>query len=175
MPPRSKVAALPTEVKAWLDQALAESNFSDYEALASELEERGFSISKSALHRYGQGFEERLASLRMASEQARAVVAAAPDDEGAVNEALVRLVQDKLFTVLMAADGKLDISKVGKAVAELVKASVVQKKWSAEHRKTIREEFAAEAAEAVSEELRGEDGMSEQLEERIRGILLGKA
>lgn len=175
MPPRSKVASLPAEVKTWLDQALVENNFSGYEALSAELSERGFTIGKSALHAYGQGFEERLASLRMASEQARAVVAAAPDDEGAVNEALVRLVQDKLFTVLMAADGKLDISKVGKAVAELVKASVVQKKWSAEHRKTIREEFAAEAAEAVSEELRGEDGMSEQLEERIRGILLGKA
>lgn len=175
MPPRSKVASLPAEVKTWLDQALVENNFSGYEALSAELSGRGFTIGKSALHAYGQGFEDRLASLRMASEQARAVVAAAPDDEGAVNEALVRLVQDKLFTVLMAADGKLDISKVGKAVAELVKASVVQKKWSAEHRKTIREEFAAEAAEAVSEELRGEDGMSEQLEERIRGILLGKA
>ncbi|WP_165674961.1 DUF3486 family protein [Metapseudomonas otitidis] len=175
MPPRSKVAQLPAEVKAWLDQALVENNFSGYEALSAELGERGFTIGKSALHAYGQGFEERLASLRMASEQARAVVQAAPDDEGAVNEALVRLVQEKLLQVLLAADGKLDIGKVGKAVAELVKASVVQKKWSAEHRRAIRAEFAAEAAEAVSEELRGQDGMSEQLEERIRGILLGKA
>ena len=53
MPPRSKVASLPKSVKTWFDKALVENNFSDYEALAEELASRGFSISKSALHRYG--------------------------------------------------------------------------------------------------------------------------
>jgi arginine repressor len=175
MPPRSKVAGLPAEVKAWLDQALAENNFSDYEALADELTERGYAISKSALHRYGADFESRLSALKLASEQAKAVVAAAPDEEGAVNEALTRMVQEQLFNLLLAGEGKVDLAKVAKAVAELGRASVTQKKWQAEHRKTIREEYAAEAAKAVSEELRGQDGMSEQLESRIRGILLGKA
>lgn len=175
MPPRSKVAGLPGEVKAWLDKCLAENNFSDYEALSSELSERGFAISKSALHRYGQNFEDRLSALKVASEQARAVVAAAPDEEGAVNEALMRLVQEHLFKLLMSEGGQFDLPKVAKAVAELGKASINQKKWQIEHRKAIREEYAAEAAKAVSEELRGQDGMSEQLEERIRGILLGKA
>ncbi|EON7611406.1 hypothetical protein ABV22_RS26660, partial [Escherichia coli] len=32
-----------------------------------------------------------------------------------------------------------------------------------------------EMANAVTDELRGVDGMSEQLESRIKGILLGKA
>lgn len=132
MPPRSKVAQLPAEVKAWLDQALVENNFSGYEALSAELGERGFTIGKSALHAYGQGFEERLASLRMASEQAKAVVAAAPDDDGAVNEALVRLTQERLLHLLVAPEGKIDISKIGKTVSELVKASVAQKKFAAE-------------------------------------------
>ncbi|MNN37292.1 hypothetical protein D3C81_1512300 [compost metagenome] len=132
MAARSKVLGLPPEVKAWLDQALAENNFSDYQTLSEELETRGFAISKSALHRYGQNFEERLSALRLASEQARAVVAAAPDDEGAVNDALVRLTQEKLFTLLLSPEGKVDISKVGKTVSELVKASVVQKKYAAE-------------------------------------------
>lgn len=175
MPPRSKVAGLPGGVKAWLDKALAENNFSDYEALSQELSDRGFAISRSALQRYGQNFEDRLSALRVASEQARAVVAAAPDEEGAVNEALMRLVQEHLFKLLMSEGGKIDLPKVAKAVAELGKASVSQKKWQAEHRKAIREEYAAEAAKAVSEELRGQDGMSEQLESRIRNILLGKA
>ncbi|MCY1300774.1 hypothetical protein D9M68_627280 [compost metagenome] len=132
MPPRSKVATLPPKVKAWLDQALAENNFSGYDLLVNELAERGFSISKSALHRYGQDFEERLSALKMASEQAKAVVATAPDDEGAVNEALLRLTQEKLFQVLLATEGKVDISKVGKTVAEIIKASVTQKKFAAE-------------------------------------------
>lgn len=175
MPPRSKVAGLPSGVKAWLDKALADNNFSEYEALSSELVCRGFAISRSALQRYGQDFETRLSALKLASEQAKAVVAAAPDDEGAVNEALTRLVQEKIFGLLLAGEGKMDVTKVAKAVAELGRASVTQQKWKMEHRESIRKQFAAEAVKAVSEELRGADGMSEELEGRIRGILLGKA
>jgi len=86
------------------------------------------------LHRYGQGFEERLAALKMASEQARAVVTAAPDEEGAVNEALMRLVQEHLFKLLMSEGDQIDLPKVARAVAELGRASVVQKKWQTEVR-----------------------------------------
>ena len=117
MPPRSKVASLPKSVKTWFDKALVENNFSDYEALAEELASRGFSISKSALHRYGQDFESKLSALKIASEQARAVVAAAPDEEGAVNEALMRLVQEHLFKLLMTDGDQMDLPKVAKAVA----------------------------------------------------------
>ena len=134
MPPRSKVAGLPKPVKAWLDKALAENGFSEYETLAAELSAQGFSISKSALHRYGQDFESKLSALKMASEQARAVVAAAPDEEGAVNEALMRLVQEHLFKILMADGKSFDLPKVAKAVAELGKASIAQKKWQTEYR-----------------------------------------
>lgn len=147
MPPRSKVKSLPAKVKTWLDQALADNNFSDYEALSAELAGRGFAISKSALHRYGQGFEERLSALKMASEQAKAIVTAAPDDEGAVNEALLRLVQEHLFKLLMDTEGKVDLPKVAKAVAELGRASVVQKKWAAEVE--IKRAALQEAADRV--------------------------
>lgn len=169
MPPRSKVAALPAEVKAWLDKALADNNFSDYEALADELSGRGFAISKSALHRYGQNFEERLSALKMASEQARAVVAAAPDEEGAVNEALMRLVQEHLFKLLMSEGGKIDLPKVAKAVAELGRASVVQKKWQAEVR------TKAEAAASQVEKIAKKGGLDADTVAEIRREILGVA
>ncbi|MCY1292435.1 hypothetical protein D9M70_416620 [compost metagenome] len=169
MPPRSKVAQLPAEVKAWLDKALAENNFSDYDALVGELTERGFSISKSALHRYGQNFEERLSALKMASEQARAVVAAAPDEEGAVNEALMRLVQEHLFKLLMSEGGQIDLPKVAKAVAELGRASVVQKKWQAEVR------AKAEAAAASVEKIARKGGLNAETVAEIRREILGVA
>lgn len=169
MPPRSKVAALPAEVKAWLDKALADNNFSDYEALADELSGRGFAISKSALHRYGQNFEERLSALKMASEQARAVVAAAPDEEGAVNEALMRLVQEHLFKLLMSEGGQIDLPKVAKAVAELGRASVVQKKWQAEVR------TKAEAAASQVEKIAKKGGLDADTVAEIRREILGVA
>lgn len=169
MPPRSKVQQLPPDVKAWLDQALVESNFSGYEALSAELEARGYSIKKSALHAYGQTFEDRLAALRQSSEQAKAVVTAAPDDEGAVNEALMRLVQDHLFKLLMASEGKLDLPKVAKAVAELGRASVVQLKWKAEFKER------AESAAAKVEKITRKGGLSVEARDEIRREILGMA
>ena len=101
MPRRSKILALPAAVKKWLDGALIDGNFSGYEELAAELKGRGFDISKSGLHRYGSSFDDRLRALKLVTEQAKAVVQAAPDEEDAVTEALVRLTQEKLFTVVM--------------------------------------------------------------------------
>lgn len=172
MPPRSKVAQLPPKVKAWLQQALAENNFSDYEALAAEMAARGYSISKSALHRYGQNFEERLSNLRLASEQARAIVNAAPDDEGSVNEALMRLVQEHLLKLLMSEDNQLDLPKVAKAVAEIGRASVVQKKWAAEVE--VRRAALQEAA-SVAEGALANQGMSQEAIDAIKRDILGIA
>ncbi|WP_024302236.1 DUF3486 family protein [Pseudogulbenkiania sp. MAI-1] len=169
MPPRSKITALPPEVKAWLDSALVDGDFSGYEALAAELRDKGYDISKSAIHRYGQEFEDRLSALKLASQQARAVVEAAPDNEGAVNEALMRLVQEKLFQLLMAQEGQIDLPKVAKAVAELGKASVVQKKWQTEVREKAR--AAADAAEALVSKC----GLSGNTVQQIRKMILGIA
>nr|WP_288356331.1 DUF3486 family protein [uncultured Pseudomonas sp.] len=169
MPPRSKVAGLPAQVKAWLDQALVESNFSGYEALSAELEARGYQIGKSALHRYGSEFEDKLAALKLSSEQAKAVVQAAPDDEGAVNEALMRLVQEHLFKLLMAEGGKMDLPKVAKAVAELGRASVVQAKWKAEVRSR------AEAAASEVEKIAKKGGLNAETVAEIRREILGVA
>lgn len=169
MPPRSKVAGMPAEIKEWLDRALAENNFSDYELLAEELKARGYAISKSALHRYGQAFETRLSALKMASEQARAVVAAAPDEEGAVNEALMRLVQEHLFKLLMAEEGEFDLPKVARAVAELGRATVTQKKWQAEVR------ARAEAAAAAVEKIAKKGGLSAESVDQLHREILGIA
>lgn len=169
MPPRSKVAGMPAEIKEWLDRALAENNFSDYELLAEELKARGYAISKSALHRYGQAFETRLSALKMASEQARAVVAAAPDEEGAVNEALMRLVQEHLFKLLMAEEAEFDLPKVARAVAELGRATVTQKKWQAEVR------ARAEAAAAAVEKIAKKGGLSAESVDQLRREILGIA
>lgn len=170
---RSKVTGLPTEVKAWLDANLIEGNFSGYDALASELAGRGYQISKSALHRYGSQFEQRLASLKMASEQARAIVTAAPDEEGAVSEALMRLVQEKLFQVMMDfqvdPDKPLNIASAAKAVAELSRATVNQKKWLEEVRAK-----ASAAADQVDQVVK-QAGLSAEAADMIRQQILGIA
>lgn len=156
MPPRSKVDQMPREVKAWLDAALVEGNFSGYEELSAELAQRGCAISKSALHRYGSAFEERLASLRMATEQARAVVQASPDDAGDMTEALMRLVQQKTFQLLVDSEvdpSNVSFEKLSLNVARLARAAVPLKRYATEAREKLKRvlDSAQAAAEAGGE------------------------
>lgn len=172
MPRRSKVEGLPSDVKAWLDQALVQNNFSQYELLSAELAKRGYEIGKSGLHRYGQQFEERLKTLRLVTEQARAVVQAAPDEDGAVNDALVRLTQEKMFSILMEMNvdpDAVDLPKLARAVAELGKASVAQKRWQAEARKQALADAAKEAGEAAKSAGLTDEAAA-QIQKRILGV-----
>lgn len=151
MPPRNKVETLPKAVKEWLDAALLENGFAKYELLSAELQEKGHTIGKSSLHRYGSKFEERMAQLRVSTEQARAVVAASPDDEGAMNEALIRLTQDKLFQVLVDLEvdpASIALPKLTKSIADLARSSISQKKWQIEVRTKAAERMKAVESEA---------------------------
>ncbi len=147
---RSKVTLLPREVKAWLDQALIGGNFSGYEQLERELVARGCTIGKSSLHRYGQQFEERLRAVKLATEQAAAIAAASPDDSGAMNDALIRLVQEKAFQTLLKMEEGAPLKEVGLMVARLSNATVKQKQWATEMREKIRIEERAKAMEAAT-------------------------
>lgn len=169
MAKRSKIATLPVEVKAWLDTALVEGNFSGYELLEAELRARGFDIGKSSIHRYGSAFEQKLASLKMASEQAKAVVSVTGDDEGAVSQALMLMVQERLFDLLNSDDGKFDLPKIARAVADLGRTTITQAKWRTEVR--AKAAAVADAAEKIAKK----GGLSAASVDEIRRSILGIA
>lgn len=151
MPRKSKVQTLPAELKAWLDEELVRRGFADYVQLALDLRTRGADISKSALHRYGSEFEEDLARMKLAGEQARAVIAANPDDDDAMSQALMRMTQHKVFEVLKAIDidpENVDFGKLTLMVSRLVRASVPLKKYASEVRAKAQERIQAVEAEA---------------------------
>ena len=88
-----------------------------------------------------------MAQLKMASEQARALVDAAPDDEDKLGAAVVRMTQEKIFSLLMDLEIKaddVDVNKLFKNAAEIGKASVAQKRFSIEARAALREEARRE-------------------------------
>lgn len=150
MAPRSKVHSLPPELKEWLDAELVRRGFGDYVQLAADLKARGADVSKSALQRYGSPFEQRMAQLKMASEQARALVDAAPDEEDKLGSAVVRMTQEKIFNLLMELDIKadnVDVNKLFKNAAEIGKASVAHKRFSMEARAALKEEARRELLE----------------------------
>ena len=168
---RSKISQLPDGTRKALEERLIRGSFSGYEALTDWLAEQGFEISKSAIHRYGQQFESRLQALKVATDQAKAIAQASQDDEGDMNEALIRLVQTKTFELLVALDEGddeegpgVDLPKIGRMVAELARASISQKKWA--------EQVRAKVAKAA-DEFASRNGLSATQARDLRRELLG--
>lgn len=169
MPPRSKIMKLPPEVKKWLDQSLIEDDFSGYEFLEKELADRGYVIGKSSINRYGQEFERRLHALKLATEQAKAISESIPDDAGAMNDALIRLVQQKAFDALLKMEEGAPMKEIGLMVARLSNATVKQKQWAVQVQ--AKAALAADAVEAIAKK----GGLSAEALDKIRRDILGIA
>ncbi|MBF0546213.1 MAG: DUF3486 family protein [Candidatus Riflebacteria bacterium] len=170
-PRRNTVCELPKDVREWLDKALFENNFSEYQALSKALEEKGFSISKSAIHRYGSKLEEMTAKLKAATETAKSFVEACPDDLGTMNEALTRLVQEKAFDILvkMEEPGEINFADLGHMISTLSRSSIKVKQYMAEV-KSKTEQAAKVVIEKVSK-----GGLSAETIATIEREILGIA
>ena len=167
---RSTVDLLPDDVRKWLDKALIDRSFSGYEALADDLAERGFTISKSALHRHGQRFEDFLGKVREGAHRAAAIAEALPDDAGQVGDALTQMLQTQIMDVVVEMNVKPDDVKFTDlitAVAKLNASSVQQKQWAAKVKAQTRE-----AAKAVAEVAR-QGGLTPETVDAIRTKILG--
>ncbi len=173
---RSKIEQLPEPVRAELEQRLIAQAFGGYEALADWLSEQGFEIHKASVHRFGQKFEERCRALKVSTDQARAIVEASPDDDGAMNEALMRLTQQKAFDLLIDLEidpETIDFSKLARAIADMTRAGVGLKKYSTEVRaraKAVADKVAEKMKAAVARK-----GMSAEAADEIRREILGIA
>jgi len=151
---RSSVSTLPAQVRQWLDKALAERNFSGYAELEALLRERGYALSKSALHRHGQKVERRMAAIKASTEAARLISEAAADEQDARSEALHALVQTELFDTILnlqeASEGDIDpkervklLSAAARNIADLTRSNVHLKRYQAELRTRLDAATAA--------------------------------
>lgn len=177
---RNSVAQLPKPVRDWLDQALLAGNFSGYQALEDALRERGCTVSKSAIHRYGQKIERRFAAIKASTEAARMLTEGAVDDQDARSEAVIALVQTELFESIVnlqeASDEDIDpterialLSSAAKNIATLSRASVNLKKFQNEVRSKV------EAAAAAVDKVVKNGGLSDDAADAIRRQILGIA
>lgn len=141
---RSKVQGLPDATREALDQKLLQGGFAGYVQLQDWLRAQGYDIGKSSLHRYGSRLEEKVAKLKASAERARALVEASPDVADNMAQATMRLLQEKLYVVLESMEDidpdSIDLVKLSRAMAPLVRASIAAKKHG--------EEVAAKMAEA---------------------------
>lgn len=147
MPRRSKVLLLPRPVRSELESEMVRRGFAGYSELTAWLRREGHAVSESTLQRHGARLGRRIEQVRIATEQAQALIAGSPDDEGAVSEAALRIVQQRMFDLLLAAEeGDLkSVSAAARAMAEATKAASAVR---AERRRIA--EAAAEAAQRVA-------------------------
>ena len=180
MPKRSKIDALPVELRHWLERALTDANFSGYNQLEELLAGRGYAISKSAIHRYGQKIERRFAAIKASTEAARILTEGAADDQDARSEAVIALVQTELFeSIINLQDASEEdikpedrialLSKAAKNIATLARASVNQKKFRLEVQEKTR--MVADAVTQVAKK----GGLTAEAVETIRRDILGIA
>lgn len=171
---RSKIVTmLPKRLRESLDQKLIDGSFSHYRELEGWLADQGFAISRSAIQRYGSEFEQRVQAIALASSQAEAIAKAAPDRANSMTDALTRLVQERLFGLLVETENlsEKDLPRYARAIADLARASIAQKRWSEEMTERLRAQKHAAAERIAAEETTG--GLSPEAAETIRSILLG--
>jgi hypothetical protein len=174
MAPRSKIDLMPKEIRAELDQRIVDGGFANYRALAKWLNDNGYEIGKDSVHRHGQKLEHRLEAVRRATDVARAIAEASPDDEAAMNDTLIRLVQQINMDILLDVESETVTPKmleaISRSVATLARASVSQKKWMVEMRDKLSAKVGR-AAEQVALAARS-GGLSPAAEQQIRNALL---
>ena len=175
----SSIDQLSTDDKAWLDKRFMDKGFCGYEEIATILQERGYNVSKSSVHRYGQKLERRLAAIKASTEAAKLLADNVDDAENHLSGSVISLVQTELFETLLnlqEAESSVDplermelLSKAAKSIAEVSRASIANKKWQVEVR--TKAELAANKVDAIARK----GGLSAEAAASIRREILGIA
>ncbi|EIK1458143.1 DUF3486 family protein [Salmonella enterica] len=183
-----KADLLPDSIRKPLLEMLREKRFTQVqvrEEINRLIEEAGLpdemKLSRGAVWRLASENEEVARDLRDLREQTKAMVAELGDKPtGDTTTLILEMTRSLLFRKLRAArrdledDGEIDIGLLKNIMLAVQRLESAAER-SMKREKEIRAAFAEEMASAVTDELRGMDGMSEELEARIRGVLMGKA
>ena len=118
MPPPRKVDLISADLRKWLQDALIQRGFGDYEALADDLNDKlaengsEVRIQKSALHAYGSEFREFVRLQEQASDWAKEWLGEmGMDDQAQRHNVLFQMLTTLAFKVMQS-----EITKEGDAI-----------------------------------------------------------
>ena len=188
---KSSIDRLDPEIKGYIQAMLAAGSMT-LNQLITDLQEKfpvaaeaGDLPSRSAVGRYGQKLERRLAAIRASTEAAKIIQAHAGDNKDARSEALTAMVQTELFEAILelqeAVDGddKLEpgervtlLSKAAKNIATLTRSSVNLKEFQAKAEERARK-LAFEQAAATAETSAKAQGLSASGVAALREAIMG--
>lgn len=146
---KSSLDKLPDVIKAYIQGQLAENKVT-LDELITDLQQQfpeeaaaGELPSRSAVGRYGQKLERRLAAIRASTEAAKIIRDQVGDKEDARSEALTAMIQSELFESIMnlqeVSEQEMSpaervglLAEAAKNIATLTRSSVTLKKYQAE-------------------------------------------
>lgn len=182
---KSSIDRLDPEIKAYIQAQLAVGACT-LDELIADLQER-FPIaaaaeklpSRSAVGRYGQKLQSRLAAVRATTEAAKIIQQHAGDDMDARSGALTAMVQSELFESILALQEAQEegvdpgkrvelLSKAAKNIATLTRSSINLKEFQAR-----AEKRALEAAAVVAESAAKKQGLSNAGVAALREAIMG--
>jgi hypothetical protein len=172
---RSAVARLDPRIRAAVDAALREGR-ATIDELVALIQSHGASVSRSAVGRYRQRFEENLRRYREAQEVAGQWVAAfRADPDGDVGRLLAEMLKTLAFASMAdreSADPR-DIHFLARAIRDLASSDQVRARLEAELRAAAqrRAEAAVAAIEAEAETRRLSPEVLAHIRQQIYGIV----
>lgn len=183
MPPVSKIAKLPPELRDWLHKTFVERSFGDIESVTQELnalmKEAGVAITigKSAVGAESQRVKRAQESIRATTEAARLIAETSADAGDNRSAAAMAIVQSEVFELLLqireAGDEEDPIARLGVmneaalGLSRLSRARVNQAKWADE-----LDQRAQAAADKVAK-LAKKGGLTAEQQAEIRASILG--
>jgi hypothetical protein len=137
-----------------------EAAFRVQQAILEQLRERGSAEGLARCPTAARRQIVPLEAVQRATEQVKAIVEASPDDDSAMNDALIRLAQRIDFYILWQLD-ELGVDEIDPksarrdhAHASLARAQVTHKRWMVETREKLKAKVSA-AEEKVVEVAKG--------------------
>lgn len=178
---KSAIKCLSGEARAYIEKLMRDDRLTLDEMLEN-IRERfpADTPSRSGLHRYKANFEELAGRMREIETAAGVLVGEL--GEGMGDKAGALLAQAVTTLAANAAlraheTDNISIKEVGE-LARAARSAMQARTMSIKERQVVEQtarEKLLQEQETKLTEMRGTDGMSEQLESRIRNILLGKA
>lgn len=184
---KSSITRLPPEIKSYIEAMLAVGS-QTLDELIADLQGRfpaaatsGSLPSRSAIHRYGNKLDRRLAAIKASTQAALLIREHAGDSHDARSEALTALVQTELFEALLnlqeADDDDLEpgerigmLSTAAKNIATLTRSSVNLKQFQAKVEEETRRKVLEEQRVKL-DAMGSKGGVTEDTKKAIREAL----
>lgn len=182
MPPVSKIAQMPAEIREWLHKAFVARGFGDIEAITDEVNSLmkeanlAITIGKSAVGAESQRVKRAQQAIRATTEAAKIINDSSPDVGDNRSAGAMAIVQSEVFEILLKLreneeldDGQrlANMSEAALLLSRLSRSRVYQSRWNVEV-----EARAKATAEQVGKLLK-KGGMDAKTAAEIRRSILG--